>query len=122
MQQEPSSARNNGKSSNPTNQISKEKIQQGLGNQVQNQERIMSEWQQGTLLKNGRFMIQKRLGEGGFGITYLARDEKLNRHIVIKTLKKKVRVEKSFEECKQDFRQEAQRLSLCCHHNNTQRC
>lgn len=32
----------------------------------------------------GSYQIEKILGQGGFGITYLARDEKLERHVAIK--------------------------------------
>ena len=38
----------------------------------------------GTLLQNGRFRIEKVLGQGGFGITYLATQEILERKVCIK--------------------------------------
>ncbi len=45
-------------------------------------------WQKGHSLKNGEYLIQQKLGEGGFGVTYLAM-EKHNmlgdRTVVIKT-------------------------------------
>ena len=40
----------------------------------------------GTLLKNGQFRIERKLGQGGFGITYLATDLALARTIAIKEL------------------------------------
>ncbi|WP_342077462.1 protein kinase [Yoonia sp. SS1-5] len=38
----------------------------------------------GTLLQGDQFTIQSKLGNGGFGITYLARDNYLDRNVVIK--------------------------------------
>lgn len=39
---------------------------------------------QGTTLQNGRFRIISCIGDGGFGITYLAMDERLRREVVLK--------------------------------------
>ena len=38
----------------------------------------------GTLLQNGKYRIENVLGQGGFGITYLARQEILEREVCIK--------------------------------------
>jgi serine/threonine protein kinase len=40
----------------------------------------------GTTLQNGAFTLERVLGQGGFGITYLARDEQLKRSVAIKEL------------------------------------
>ncbi|MEO1638078.1 MAG: protein kinase [Pseudomonadota bacterium] len=39
---------------------------------------------EGTLLEGGKFRIERQVGAGGFGITYLATDVFLNRAVVIK--------------------------------------
>ena len=44
----------------------------------------MRELQSGTLLQGGKYRIDKSLGQGGFGITYLAEQTNLNRKICIK--------------------------------------
>lgn len=33
-------------------------------------------WLSGRELQDGKYTIEKKLGEGGFGITYLAKDKK----------------------------------------------
>ena len=44
----------------------------------------MRELQSGILLQGGKYKIDKSLGQGGFGITYLAEQTNLNRKICIK--------------------------------------
>ena len=41
---------------------------------------------QGTKLNNGLYTVEKKLGQGGFGITYLCKEEKLDRFVVLKEL------------------------------------
>ena len=38
----------------------------------------------GSLLQGGKYKIEKILGQGGFGITYLARQVNLDRDVAIK--------------------------------------
>ncbi len=40
----------------------------------------------GTVLHNGALTLERVLGQGGFGITYLAHDEQLNRSVSVKEL------------------------------------
>ena len=44
----------------------------------------MQELKQGTLLQGGKYIIKKKLGQGGFGITYLAEQVSLGREVAIK--------------------------------------
>ena len=44
----------------------------------------MNELRIGTLLQGGKYKIEKTLGQGGFGITYLAEQTNLNRKVCIK--------------------------------------
>ncbi|MEQ8466287.1 hypothetical protein [Coleofasciculus sp. E1-EBD-02] len=46
-------------------------------------------WVKGQKLHGRRYVIERKLGQGGFGITYLAKDRKCN-PLVIKTLKDEV--------------------------------
>ena len=44
----------------------------------------MNSLQPGSTLQNGKYEIQRKLGQGGFGITYLALQRSLNRQVVVK--------------------------------------
>ena len=44
----------------------------------------MQELKQGTKLQDGRYIIKRVLGQGGFGITYLAEQVSLGRDVAIK--------------------------------------
>ncbi|WP_448563947.1 serine/threonine protein kinase [Trichothermofontia sp.] len=71
-------------------------------------------WKAGDTLHGDRYTIERPLGVGGFGITYLARDYR-DRQVVIKTLKESLRQEKDFSHRCDRFRDEALRLALCRH-------
>ncbi|NEP41707.1 MAG: serine/threonine protein kinase, partial [Okeania sp. SIO2H7] len=107
------------KSAKDTNGMSNIEIKQGLEQPPMKRERV-SHWGQGYELNNGRFAIKKVLGEGGFGVTYLAEDRNINnRLVVIKTLNEKVQKgdQDLFHKLQQDFQNEAKRLSECNHRN-----
>ncbi|WP_347566357.1 hypothetical protein [Scytonema sp. UIC 10036] len=46
----------------------------------------MKLWTPNQPLQNGRFIIQKVLGGGGFGITYSAIEQRTGKIVVLKTL------------------------------------
>lgn len=75
-------------------------------------------WVAGQKLYGDRYTIERYLGQGGFGVTYLATDKKGDR-IVIKTLKEQVLKNPKLAayrvKYKQSFREEALRLALCRH-------
>ncbi|MDJ0796617.1 MAG: bifunctional serine/threonine-protein kinase/formylglycine-generating enzyme family protein [Calothrix sp. MO_167.B12] len=75
-------------------------------------------WNRGKKLFGNRYIIERKLGEGGVGITYLAK----NRHgklRVIKTLREQILNDPAWQphqgKLKQDFKDEALRLALCRH-------
>jgi serine/threonine-protein kinase len=75
-------------------------------------------WPTGKNLNGNRYIIQSKLGEGGFGITYLAKNRK-GEFVVIKTLKDEVMTNPDFadfrEKYQHDFRDEALRIAVCRH-------
>lgn len=73
-------------------------------------------WATGHKLQGGKYTIEKELGKGGFGITYLARNAN-GQPVVIKTLNDTVQNRRDFNEFQQDFLNEAVRLAKCTHPN-----
>ena len=75
-------------------------------------------WTNGQTLFGDRYFIEKRLGEGGIGITYLARNKRGELR-VIKTLREQILNHPAWitrqAKLQQDFRDEALRLALCRH-------
>ncbi|MCA1993708.1 MAG: serine/threonine-protein kinase [Coleofasciculus sp. S288] len=71
-------------------------------------------WTPGQILQGGKYTIEKKLGQGGFGITYLARDKKGN-PVVIKMIKEEDVDSFDFDKCQQDFVNEALKLKGCQH-------
>ncbi len=75
-------------------------------------------WNPGQQLFGGRYIIQKKLGEGGVGITSLAQNRRSELR-VIKTLREQILNHPAWitkqDKLRQDFRDEALRLALCHH-------
>ncbi len=75
-------------------------------------------WNPGDRLFGGRYIVQKKLGKGGFGITYLVKNKK-GQLFVVKTLKDEVMTDPEFEEYRdkylRDFDREVVKLAICSH-------
>lgn len=71
-------------------------------------------WAPGRQLQGGRYTIQKVLGHGRFGITYLARDNNGDA-VVIKTPNDEALSRPDFDRLQQVFVQEAVKLAKCRH-------
>ncbi|WP_017315959.1 serine/threonine protein kinase [Mastigocladopsis repens] len=96
-------------------QIPKGITANGLEGYANNLENLIREWPLKYRLQNGRFIITRFLGKGGFGVACLASDEVLGRDVVIKTLNRDVQSAPTFHKFKEDFVNEAKRLSKCQH-------
>ncbi|MEG4506443.1 serine/threonine-protein kinase [Microcoleus sp. F6_B4] len=77
-------------------------------------------WEAGQRLNGDRYIIEGKLGEGGFGITYLAQKAQNRQQVVIKTLKDELLSDPNFATFRDKFRDEALLLSLCRHPNIVQ--
>ena len=93
---------------------------------------LYRELQPGTALNSGKYVIEKKIGEGGFGITYKAVQRGLNRYVCIKeyflagrcvrntharTIQLQGIDEEVFERFREAFVKEAQTLASL-HHTN----
>ena len=77
-------------------------------------------WTPGQGLNGDRYIIEGKLGEGGFGVTYLAQKAQNRQRVVIKTLKDELLRDPNFAWFRDKFRDEALLLSLCRHPNIVQ--
>ena len=74
-------------------------------------------WTQGQGLNGDRYIIERKIGEGGFGITYLAKEAPNGGRVVIKTLKDDLLSHPNFSRFREKFLEEAVKLSVCRHPN-----
>lgn len=70
-------------------------------------------WAKGHKLQQGKYIIEKRLGSGGFGTTYQAKDKRGN-WVAIKTLNDWL-LDSAWPKYQQDFLNEAMRLAKLTH-------
>ena len=75
----------------------------------------MKLWEPSQSLKNGRFIIQKVLGSGGFGVTYSALEQHTGELFAIKILNPMQQSHADFLERQEQFVNEALRLRGCNH-------
>src|SRR5262245_26344513 len=68
----------------------------------------------GSILE-GRYVIEKELGQGGFGVVYLARDRKLRNFVVVKTLIEQAQKDRESEWIEEKFRQEIEVMARINH-------
>ncbi|MEH2075159.1 MAG: serine/threonine-protein kinase [Nostoc sp.] len=75
----------------------------------------MKLWTLNQNLDNGRFIIQKVLGGGGYGVTYSAIEQLTGKVVVIKTLNHIQQSKEDFQQRQVKFVNEALRLARCTH-------
>ena len=75
----------------------------------------MPTWEPNQPIQNGRFIIQKVLGGGGFGVTYSAIEYPMGKLVVIKTLKPQQQSQPDFNRRQLNFVNEGMRLATCNH-------
>ncbi len=72
-------------------------------------------WTTGQELQQGKYRLEKILGVGGFGVTYLAREQPSGRSVAVKTLNVVTQNKPNFDRAQEQFVKEAFRLSQCSH-------
>nr|MDJ0718403.1 serine/threonine-protein kinase [Prochloraceae cyanobacterium] len=71
----------------------------------------------GKSLQNGKYILDRELGQGGFGVTYKATDKSSDREVVIKTINSHLQHKSDRTRLNFEFGNEARRLSQCSHPN-----
>jgi formylglycine-generating enzyme required for sulfatase activity/predicted Ser/Thr protein kinase len=75
----------------------------------------MQLWQPNQPLQDGKYIIEKTIGSGGFGITYKAKEQRSGQLVAIKTLSHLEQAKPDFRQRQQKFVNEALRLARCSH-------
>jgi eukaryotic-like serine/threonine-protein kinase len=71
-------------------------------------------WHTGKKLNGGQYTVERVLGQGGFGITYLAKNTN-NEKVAIKTLNDEAQSRPDFIKLQEDLIEETKRLQKCVH-------
>ncbi|NEP01960.1 MAG: SUMF1/EgtB/PvdO family nonheme iron enzyme [Symploca sp. SIO2E9] len=71
-------------------------------------------WTPGYRFKNRPYVIEKKLGSGGFGITYKVRHLENNKHFVIKTILDHFKRDPEYSEYLRLFHKEGKKLKQLC--------
>ena len=74
-------------------------------------------WAEGQVLQSGKYRVIRRIGSGGFGLTYLAADTFFDRKIVIKTPNDTFEADQDYERYVHRFQREGQALAKLEHPN-----
>lgn len=74
-------------------------------------------WQTKQKLDNNNYLVEKELGTGGFGITYLVKEQSTDRLLAIKTLNLLAQARSDFQQLQIKFINEAITLANCRHPN-----
>lgn len=74
-------------------------------------------WKPGQLIQGEKYVIEAILGVGGFGVTYRAREQLIDRVVAIKTTNDLVQSKQNFAKYQEKFIQEAFRLARCNHNH-----
>lgn len=74
----------------------------------------LNQFAPGSIL-DGRYVIEREIGQGGIGVVYLARDRKLSNHVVVKTLIEQGRTDRESEWIEEKFRQEIEVMARINH-------
>lgn len=77
----------------------------------------MTSWEIGRKLDNGKYVVEKELGRGAFGITYKVREVRSDRLFAVKTLNESLQQRSDFQAIQVKFINEAIRLAKCSHPN-----
>ncbi|MEL6899846.1 MAG: serine/threonine-protein kinase [Cyanobacteria bacterium J06606_4] len=71
----------------------------------------------GKSLQRGKYKLEAVLGRGGFGLTFRAHQNYLDKVVVIKTLNESFWSATNLSDLQRQFQDEARRLALCSHPN-----